>query len=66
MSKYCIYEVLDSIIHRTDLNRKGKLKEMYVYMRKVKRNMDKEVIYDYCIYYYNKQKIKYSETSYRG
>jgi hypothetical protein len=64
MSK--LYGVLNSIINRTDLNRKEKLKEMYVYMRKQKRNMDKEVIYDYCIYYYNKQKIKYTDSYYRG
>jgi hypothetical protein len=64
MSK--LYGVLNSIINRTDLNRKEKLKEMYVYMRKEKRNMDKEVIYDYCIYYYNKQKIKYTDSYYRG
>ncbi len=66
MSKSYLYGVLDSIIHRTDLNRKGKLKEMYIHLRKAKPNMDKEVIYDYCIYYYNQQKRKYSETSYRG
>jgi hypothetical protein len=66
MSKSSLYEVLDSIIHRTDLNRKGKLKEMYVYMRKMKPNMDKEVIYDYCVYYYDKKKIKYTDSYYRG
>jgi hypothetical protein len=67
MSKDILYEILTSIIHRTDLNRKGKLKEMYIYIRKAKPNMDKEVIYDYCIYYYNRQKNKVkSDNFYRG